>query len=290
MQVFFHNFWSGFEDGTDPVNMSFFLELLGRVFENPDLRAASCVEDASVLVESVFGETTLLDAKSWAYTILVSGESSVGPRPEKYDCVLSGKSRAQGPSYVPMPLVIPYMACNGLYKHFRSLAPRTDVPSKLVCAVISNPNGAVRNTFLDRLEKRGIPVAHGGRFRRGACLGGLYNSSSVSDFVRQYKFVITMENSHDEYYLTEKITHGFVAQTIPIYWGSPHVSDVFNNGRYLVLESTYIPDMDALIKKMTTMTDSEWLSRVNSPIFSKDSDDIEELVRNIRSVLRLDNK
>jgi len=41
--------------------------------------------------------------------------------------------------------------------------------------------------------------------------------------VSQYKFIISFENSSNSGYFTEKPWYGFLANTIPIYWGDPDV-------------------------------------------------------------------
>jgi hypothetical protein len=48
------------------------------------------------------------------------------------------------------------------------------------------------------------------------------------DFLRPRKFHLAYENSSFPGYVTEKILHGFLGDTIPIYWGSPTVELDFN--------------------------------------------------------------
>ena len=37
------------------------------------------------------------------------------------------------------------------------------------------------------------------------------------------KFIISMENSIGDTYITEKVLHGLLADTIPIYWGTNNI-------------------------------------------------------------------
>ena len=55
----------------------------------------------------------------------------------------------------------------------------------------------------------------------------------LTDIYRQYKFVITMENTEAEDYITEKLLLGLAADTIPLYFGACNVSDYFNPDRFL---------------------------------------------------------
>jgi len=61
---------------------------------------------------------------------------------------------------------------------------------------------------------------------------GSYCAGTAADqktgFLKQYKFTIAFENESAPDYTTEKILHAFVAGSIPIYWGNPNVSRLFN--------------------------------------------------------------
>mgnify|MGYP000088050997 FL=1 len=74
----------------------------------------------------------------------------------------------------------------------------------MVCAIISNPKGNIRNKFLDKLEQK-TEVVYGGSFRNniGYNLQGDHNSIELINFMKQFKFVITMENNKEDYYIQE---------------------------------------------------------------------------------------
>jgi len=50
---------------------------------------------------------------------------------------------------------------------------------------------------------------------------------------RHYKFSIAFENSSKIGYTTEKIYHALLTHTIPIYWGDPAISQIFNPERFV---------------------------------------------------------
>ncbi|MCH5172282.1 MAG: hypothetical protein J1F31_05605 [Erysipelotrichales bacterium] len=59
---------------------------------------------------------------------------------------------------------------------------------------------------------------------------------SVSDkisFIQNYKFNLAIENLNVNGYITEKIPEAFVAQTLPVYWGSDTVKKEFGEGGYI---------------------------------------------------------
>jgi hypothetical protein len=114
---------------------------------------------------------------------------------------------------------------------------RSSVPPKNVCAVLSNGGGRERNLFMERLE-RFIPIEYAGSYRTNVpIIEDPYYTEGFRKAISEYKFVITMENSREDTYITEKITHGFVCGTVPIYWGSQRVGDYFNTDRFINVDS-----------------------------------------------------
>ncbi|KAL4118670.1 hypothetical protein PRIC2_010995 [Phytophthora ramorum] len=59
-----------------------------------------------------------------------------------------------------------------------------------------------------------------------------YNDDAVTTFQR-YKFVIAFENGAVPGYVTEKLVNPFLAGSIPIYLGSPSVSELFNPDSFI---------------------------------------------------------
>jgi hypothetical protein len=57
---------------------------------------------------------------------------------------------------------------------------------------------------------------------------GFNSHITKTGFILKRKFHIAYENSSYPGYVTEKILHGFLGDSIPIYWGSPCVSMDFN--------------------------------------------------------------
>lgn len=51
-----------------------------------------------------------------------------------------------------------------------------------------------------------------------------------------YRFNVAMENLSNGYYFTEKICNCFASKVVPIYYGSPHITEYFNPAGMLVAE------------------------------------------------------
>lgn len=64
MKVVFNGFWEGFYDKNDPINVKFFCQLLKDVYgEDPEI--SYNINDADILMESVFTNTTFVNHKPW---------------------------------------------------------------------------------------------------------------------------------------------------------------------------------------------------------------------------------
>ena len=53
-------------------------------------------------------------------------------------------------------------------------------------------------------------------------------------FIKDYKFVISFENSSYPGYTTEKILEPMLVNSIPVYWGNPLVYNDFNYRTYIL--------------------------------------------------------
>jgi hypothetical protein len=281
LNVYYNGFWDGFFDKTNPVNVSFFDDLMKKVYNVESINHSTfCSSD--ILIENVHAEKSLLEYKNWKHSFFYSGESTTTNNEDLYSCVLFGRNSAK--NVVNVPLYIPY-----LYSSFGSLPvpnKRCDIPQKEVIAIITNPNGTVRNAFLTELEKH-MNVTYAGKYKNntGYTLDCPYNSSELFNEISNYKFVITMENSIEETYITEKILHGVLANVVPVYWGSPNVSTYFSEHRFIHLKNQ--DETDNVINIMKNMTDSEWLSCVNSEPFTELGKNywIDEIASDIKAVI-----
>lgn len=78
---------------------------------------------------------------------------------------------------------------------------------------------------------------------------------------KDYKFSIVIENSEEDNYFTEKIIDPMLCGTIPIYIGSPKISNIFNiNG---ILQVRDIEDVVKLLDKLDDSLYASMLPAVN---------------------------
>jgi hypothetical protein len=181
-----------------------------------------------------------------------------------YTCILGFNSTTS--NYVEFPFYIVYL------KSFpdMKLEPTKTIPNNYTSAVISNGTLNERICFLDKLEKK-LPIIYGGSYKNniGGKLEGHFASENLSNFYKNTKFVITMENARIGHYITEKLINGFRAGIIPIYWGSQHISEHFNSKRFIILEDTNEESINSVIDRMSNMSEEEYFKIVNEPIFNE---------------------
>jgi len=141
------------------------------------------------------------------------------------------------------------------------------------CSIISNFCGEFRNEFLFKLMDV-ISVDNYGKlyqnvgdaFIKSTC----WYDPNLSKIIKQYKFIICMENIQKEGYHSEKIMHGFLNYVVPIYWGDPNIVKVFNPKSFINVNELGIK---LAIQKIAQLcqNDNEYLTMLNEPIIHDNS-------------------
>ena len=88
-----------------------------------------------------------------------------------------------------------------------------------------------------------------------------------TDFQKKYKFTICIESTAHRGFITEKIVDAFFSDTIPIYYGSDTIGDIFNPGAFIDLRmfGSY-EDAVELIAELDS-NDDLYLEMLRQPIF-----------------------
>jgi hypothetical protein len=114
---------------------------------------------------------------------------------------------------------------------------------KFCLFLVSNPACKIRNDTFMLLSRVGQVVSAGG-FRNNLGEGDTrppdrMNHDEHIRYLRQFRFMITFENQSLIGYHTEKITNAFEAGVIPIYWGDPMITDIYDARSFI-----HIPTLD----------------------------------------------
>jgi hypothetical protein len=266
--VLFRGFWPNFTPHCAVAK--FFLEIIKNIYQEDEITTASSFQEATILFESCF-DGSALPWKSWhpasndsrPRTFLFSGESYNLPNWRNYDIVFSGES-ASYPNVVPLPLYKLYLLDIG-----EPPEPQYRlIPEKDVLVMISNPNGQFRSRFLEALEASDLKITYAGRYKNniGGSFPHSFGTHEFNAFASQFKFIVTMENSQQENYITEKVLQGLFAENIPIYWGSPNIGNYINPQRIVSVKDD-TASIKGTIEHMRYLAANpdEWLETVRQP-------------------------
>lgn len=110
--------------------------------------------------------------------------------------------------------------------------------------VVSNSSGnPIRKELFDIISAY-KKVDSGGKYLNN--IGGPIKDKLAFD--KMHKFVIACENGSHIGYTTEKIVEAFAAQTIPIYWGDPNITKIFNPKAFINV-SDY-PSIEEVVERI----------------------------------------
>ena len=268
--IYFHNWWGGFFDGKDAINITFFKMLL-QYTNMKNYEITSDIKKANVLIEAGHPNEIIYNKKKWRFRINFIGEP-VYPFHKKYDMVLTGINRID--NIVDLPISVMYIHGNNFMNRLKS-RKIVNVPNEFCCFVISNPKTQERIKMFHILSKY-KKVSSGGRHLNN--IGNEINGCSWSSpkylgFISRHKFMICFENTKMETYSTEKIVNAYLAGVIPIYWATDNVKKIFNEKSMIFLEDETEESYQKVIDKIIELdnNDAKYLKFVNEPIFTDDN-------------------
>lgn len=98
-------------------------------------------------------------------------------------------------------------------------------------------------------------------------------SKAKIDFQKSYKFTIAFENTSLAGLTTEKLIDPFQAYSIPIYWGNPYVTELFNPKAF-INANEYEGNFDALIERIKELDEDEdaYMEMLSQPPLSETFD------------------
>lgn len=137
--------------------------------------------------------------------------------------------------------------------------------SKFCCIVVSNPNAVERIEFYHELSKY-KKVDSAGKWNNNIEIGPSHLDKL--NFIKDYKFVISYENSSYPGYTTEKIIEPLMTNSIPIYWGNPLVEYDINSKRIINVHK--YNSIKEVIQSIIEIDNNEVMAvdMVNNPIFT----------------------
>jgi hypothetical protein len=273
MTIYFNSFWPDFFD--DPKYSKIFIDLFSNVFNSKITIGTK--DNSDILIESIFGDS-ILNYKKWTYSFFFSGEPKKNEPSDLYTrpyTALLMNSRSYN-NIIHFPFFVYYLTYASLDFRTNDVkvnnlnvnnSNQKEIPKKFCCTFITNPNGIIRNSFIEKLEIS-KKIDHFGKYKnnQGKQFSGNWHSEELVNKMKEYKFVIAFENSEDDAYITEKIINPLRANVIPVYWGNRRMTDYFNTDRFL-----HLNDINKMVEFIAQMIDidknnDKYLQIINQPI------------------------
>jgi hypothetical protein len=214
LSIWFCDFWPNF----DPDN-NYFINLFRKHYDiilddaNPDF-----------LIFSVFGFKHLNYFNAVRIQFIAE---NLRPNYWESDFSLSFDFEEYNHRNFRLPLYTMYGDITSLLEKNRNFT-EVDLNSKFCNLISSNPNANVRNTFFNLLNSQKRVDSGGGYLNN---IG--FNVQNKLQFIKEYRFTISFENSSFPGYTTEKIYEAMISGSIPIYWGNERIGEEFNTKSFI---------------------------------------------------------
>lgn len=110
-----------------------------------------------------------------------------------------------------------------------------------------------------------------GKFLKNSDIEVRFQDNSKVEFQKQCKFSLCVESAINSGFNTEKIMDAFYAETIPIYYGDPEISKIFNPKAFINV-SDY-DNLEAVVNRIIELDNDDdlYLKMLNEPIFIKEN-------------------
>jgi hypothetical protein len=260
-KYYFDRFWNAFMTD-EQNNVSFYKELI-----NP-LQIVDTPEDADVIF-SYASKPLLLPNK---VTAVYFGEPHHTYDTSGCHIVFGGVPEFKDSRAVFIPTFLSYLYCNNFLPRLIPRQIRKTVPPNFCCMLIGNTSVQERIGLFHVVNSYKQVTSCGiGANNVGWIMPIPWGRPGFFEFISQFKFVIVTENAKIDAFITEKLFHGYLASTIPIYWGSDYVTEIFNPDSMVLLKEYTPYGLHALLQEVKRIDndDEEWLRRVNAPVFLK---------------------
>lgn len=251
IRVAFDSFWPGFD--LDRFRAYFAFLNAHYQFELSD--------HPDVVFHSVFDSGR--DTRSrWplAVRVFYTGENRKPPL-QDYDYCLSFYRDVDHPRHLRLPIYVPHLYTLGLSMEALRQRPAdllaVNKRPKFCAFIASNPNGDVRNRFVEALGQYKAVDCPGPVLNNmdPAVVGDPHDSMRKIESLKSYRYAVCFENAATQGnggYVTEKIADAMLAGCIPLYWGDHRVAEDFNPASFIDL-SPFGDDVDAMVEHLIAM-------------------------------------
>lgn len=172
--------------------------------------------------------------------------------------------------FIRFPLFLIHKGCwHELERLEKEKQITADLTERKFCNFVYSRNrqqtDPLREYFFHQLSKY-KKIDSGGRYLNN--IGGPVKDKL--EFIKQYKFTIAFENSSVSGYATEKIIDPIRVNSLPVYYGDPHISTDFNPESFIWIKDRQ--SVDSAIEEIIRLDqdDHAYLHKLSQPWFSKE--------------------
>lgn len=241
-----------------------FKKLIKKYFKNISLENS---ENCDIIIRApLSGDRWNKNKKPYIYW---SGENRYVPYSDfhtKYLEILSFKSNNPNSLYIPFCL-----ESENIYK--KRINTKLD-RIYIIGYCASNPIHEREELYTKFVEKAGINNC----IAMGNCYGNFIEtqkkiSGSFQDpqIIKNYsncKFILAMENSKGDGYITEKIINAYYSGAIPIYWGSKNINELFNKDAFINVDN--FQTFDDCVNYVLNLSDEQRKIILEQPFYHGD--------------------
>lgn len=226
--------------------------------------------EADYLFYTCFTGDHHAEARDEAVKIFFTGENCA-PDFNACDYAISFEYLDYGDRHFRLPLYVSYPGAGEL--ETRAPVTRDQLRQRLhFCNFIySNGRAAepIRDAFFSALSEARFVHSAGRHLRNtesvdafAPALGPLERKRR---YMRDFRFSLAFENSAHPGYVTEKILDAYLAQTIPVYWGDPRITEEFNPASFVDVRR--FASIDAAVAHILALNADEdaMLAILNAP-------------------------
>lgn len=225
LNVYFSNFWPYFYEHIEEFT------IVKALREIDDVVICKNAEDADYYFFSVMRRREDIDVRvpDRCVRIFYTGENIV-PDFNICDYAIGFEWMQYEDRYLRMP----YIYNSKRFERICDLCAKKHVlpipEKKYFCSfTVSDSRADSKRLSIFHALQKYKPVNSGGKLENN--IGGRIKDKLAFD--RIHKFSLCAENSSHNGYCTEKLPQAFAAQTIPIYWGDPEVTKIYNSKAFI---------------------------------------------------------
>ncbi len=217
MRICFIGFW--WEKKYDYDN--FLLDLIKKnITENISIVNNVYEDECDVIFCNVFSSLNNNLIKGHPIIIQYSGEPQINDT-YNYDFLIGHVSDSNNSCWFPYILLCGYY----FFKNGITEISKEEIIKRKFCSyVASNATKYHREEIVNIVNKIDNVDCGGSHLNN---IG--YKVPNKIEFINKYNFHLALENTKNDYYITEKILEAFMGRTVPIYYGSTNLIYTFIN-------------------------------------------------------------